>query len=323
MIFLRRIALFSLLLTLPGVSAAQFSGAPEFIDEMVTRHHFKRVELEQVFERARYRQSIIDAISVPNMAKPWPEYRAAFVNAKRISSGQRFWQRYNLALKRAEKHYGVPAEIIVAIIGVETLYGSNAGNFRTLDALTTLAFEYPRRASFFRGELEQYLLLAREQEFNLLAVQGSYAGALGIPQFMPGSYRKYAVDFNGDGKIDLLHTPEDAIGSVAHYLKEYGWKKGEPIAVRASVSDAQCLGEIESARSLAEWRAVDVTPLAHKDISDDKRALLLDFTVPDGKEFWLGFDNFYAITRYNNSYYYAMSVYQLADALRIAKVNHR
>ncbi|MBI5918320.1 MAG: lytic murein transglycosylase B [Nitrosomonadales bacterium] len=320
MIFSYRIALLSLLLTLPGVSAAQFSGVPEFIDEMVAKHHFKRAELEQVFARARYRQPIIDAISVPNMARPWPEYRASFVNARRISAGKKFWQQHRLALRRAERRYGVPAEIIAAVIGVETIYGGNTGNFRTLDALTTLAFEYPRRASFFRGELEQYLLLAREQDFNLLAVQGSYAGALGIPQFMPGSYRKYAVDFNGDGKIDLLRTPEDAIGSVAHYLKEYGWKKGEPIAVRARVSDEQCPGEIESARSLSEWREIGVEPVAHQTLHGDKSALLLDFTVPDGKEFWLGFDNFYAITRYNNSYYYAMSVYQLAEALRVTKV---
>ena len=331
-------------------------GMPEFIDEMVAKHQFKRDELERTFAQAQHRPAVIEAISRPATIKPWLEYRAAFVNQQRIKLGLEFWNKYRLTLARAERRYGIPQEIIVAIIGVETIYGENAGNFRTIDALTTLAFDYPRRADFFRGELENYLLLAREQQFNLLAIQGSYAGALGIPQFMPSSYRKYAVDFNGNHKIDLLHEARDAIGSVANYLQGYGWIKSEPVAVRAQVSEEICLGEIRTPRSMAEWAAAGVTssvnfaPDTHSAhpkgartpsgqepdettshltrLANDasqvigylrgKSARLIDFTMEEGKEFWLAFNNFEVITRYNNSDFYAMSVFQLAEELKAA-----
>jgi membrane-bound lytic murein transglycosylase B len=165
------------------------------------------------------------------------EYRASFLNPPRIDGGAAFWNQYAAVLKRAEQQYGVPQEIIVAVIGVETLYGRRTGRYRTLDALTTLAFDYPHRAEFFRNELAEYLLLAREQNFSLLDIKSSYAGAMGIPQFMPSSYRKYAVDFNSNGKIDILNEPEDAIGSVANYLKQYGWKTGEPITQLATLKN--------------------------------------------------------------------------------------
>lgn len=311
--------LFLALLLLPALScvhAAELPGIPRFIDEMVSKHQFKHDELVQVFKRAERRQTIIDAISRPATLKPWPEYRAAFINPSRIGGGLEFWLRHADALQRAETQYGVPQEIIVALIGVETGYGRNAGKFSTLDALTTLAFDYPRRADFFRGELEQYLLLAREQGFDLFKVQGSYAGALGIPQFMPGSYRKYAVDFSGDGKIDLLRDPVDAIGSVANYLKQYGWLSGELVAVRAGVGEDHRVGSLMEARAVAEWAVEGVKP--GEEVAADKKARLIDFTVGDGKEFWLAFGNFDAITRYNNSDFYAMSVFQLAEALRVA-----
>ncbi len=294
--------------TLPGI--------PAFIDEMVAKHQFKRDELERVFAHAQYRPAVIEAISRPATIRPWPEYRASFVNQQRIRLGLEFWSKYRLTLMRAELRYGIPQEIVVAIIGVETIYGENAGSFRTLDALTTLAFDYPRRADFFRGELENYLLLAREQQFDLLAIQGSYAGALGIPQFMPSSYRKYAVDFDGNHKIDLLLEARDAIGSVANYLQGYGWIKNEPVAVRARVSEETCLGEIRMPRSVAEWVAAGVT--SNVNFAPDKSARLTDFTVEEGKEFWLVFNNFEVITRYNNSDFYAMSVFQLAEELKAA-----
>jgi len=305
-----------LLLVSPYVCAADLPGIPRFIDEMVSRHQFKRDELEQVFRRAQYRQAVIDAISTPATTKPWPEYRAAFINPKRISGGLQFWQRYADALQRAEKQYGVPQEIIVALIGVETMYGNNSGKFSVLDALTTLAFDYPRRADFFRNELEQYLLLAREQDFELFKVQGSYAGAMGIPQFMPSSYRKYAVDFSGDGKIDLLHDPVDAIGSVANYLKEYGWLSGVPVAARASGGEGARAGSLVESHTVAGWAASGVQP--ERQVAADITARLIDFTVAEGKEFWLAFNNFDVITRYNNSDFYAMSVHQLTEALRDA-----
>ncbi len=350
MIFRLFFALF-LLIAAPCVRAVELPGIPRFIDEMVAKHQFKRDDLVQVFQRAQYRQAVIDAISTPATIKPWPEYRAAFINDKRINGGLQFWQRYADALQRAEKQYGVPQEIIVALIGVETMYGNNSGKYSVLDALTTLAFDYPRRADFFRSELEQYLLLVRDQDFELFKVQGSYAGAIGIPQFMPSSYRKYAVDFSGDGKIDLLRDPVDAIGSVANYLKQYGWSSGapkagnplssitksgnsqspegdvkltqldveltQPVAVRASIGDGARAGNLAESRTVAEWEAVGVQP--DKQVAADKTARLVDFTVAEGKEFWLAFNNFDVITRYNNSDFYAMSVHQLAEALRDAR----
>ena len=306
----------SLLFVLP-CAAADMPGIPPFIDEMVAKHGFKRDELVQVFKRAQFRQAVIDAITIPITPKPWPEYRAAFVNDKRISGGLQFWQRHEKALQLAEKQYGVPQEIIVAVIGVETVYGGNSGKFSALDALTTLAFSYPRRADFFRSELENYLLLARDQEWELFKVQSSYAGALGIPQFMPSSYRNYAVDFDNDDQTDLLSDPMDAIGSVANYLRQYGWRSGEPVAVRAGVSEKICVGSLSQARPIAAWLSAGVTLAAQVD--GDTSALLLDFTVTDGVEFWLAFNNFQVITLYNNSNFYAMSVYQLAQALRTAK----
>ena len=301
------------LVAVPCVRADEFPGITPFIDEMVSKHQFNRGELMHAFGQAQRRQAIIDAISRPATLKPWTEYRAAFVNDRRISGGLQFWQRYAGALERAEKQYGVPQEIIVALIGVETRYGLNTGRYSTLDALSTLTFDYPRRSDFFRGELEQYLLLAREQRLGLLKVTGSYAGALGIPQFMPSSYRKCAVDFNGDGKVDLLHDPVDAIGSVANYLKQYGWQNGEDVTVRIDDNGADKPGQV---RSVAEWNADGVR--LGKDIAPDMKARLMDFTVAGGKEYWLAFGNFDVITRYNNSDFYAMSVFQLAEALREA-----
>ena len=297
-------------------SAATLPGIPEFIDEMVAKHQFKRDELEMLFARAQHRPAIIEAINRPATIKPWVEYRAAFVNQKRITLGLAYWNKYHETLHRASQQYGVPEEIIVAIIGVETIYGQNAGNFRAIDALTTLAFDYPRRAEFFRSELENYLLLARDQEFNLLAIRSSYAGALGIPQFMPSSYRKYAVDFNGNHTIDLLHEDRDAIGSVANYMKEYGWLAGEPVAVLAKIGDT-CAGDIQTPRSLTDWASTGIAPT--RNLTYDKPVRLMDFTVADGKEFWLALHNFDVITKYNNSDFYAMSVLQLAEAIKAAR----
>lgn len=336
-----RLLLTLLLLSAPLCTrAVELPGIPQFIDEMVDKHQFNRDELVQIFQQAQHRQAVLDAISKPATTKPWMEYRAVFVNAQRIRGGLKFWMNHADTLQRAEVQYGVPQEIIVALIGVETLYGGITGKYSTLDALTTLAFEYPRRAVFFRGELEQYLLLAREQQLDLFKVQGSYAGALGIPQFMPGSYRKFAVDFGGDGKTDLLYDTQDAIGSVANYLKQYGWQSSAnplsgmtstdnlrppasdvklqpPVAVRANISNDNCMGSLAGFRVVADWTAAGVKP--DKEVAAGRIARLIDFTVSDGKEFWLAFNNFDVITRYNNSDFYAMTVFQLAEALRMAK----
>jgi membrane-bound lytic murein transglycosylase B len=313
----RIVASLLLLLALPRAQAYESPAIPGFIDEMVAKHHFRRNELVRVFEQAKYQQPVIDAISSPATLKPWPDYRANFVNDARINAGLKFWKRNARVVRRAEQRYGVPQDIIVALIGVETFYGQQAGTFRTIDALATLAFDYPARADYFRSELEQFLLLAREQQFDLLAVRGSYAGALGMSQFMPGSYRKYAVDFNGNGRIDLLHERADAIGSAANYLSQFGWVKGEPVALQSKVSSDNCAGDITSPRPVAAWAAAGITPMQPFD--GDQPARLLDLTVPEGKEFWLVFSNFDVIMTYNTSSFYAMSVVQLADALRHAR----
>jgi membrane-bound lytic murein transglycosylase B len=298
--------------------AVELPGIPAFIDEMVAKHQFKREELQLAFSRAEYRADVIESISKPAILRPWVEYRPTFINPQRIEGGVQYWRKHASALKRAERKYGVPQEIILGIIGVETMYGRNAGRYLALDALTTLAFVYPRREEFFRDELEHYLLLAREQGFDLLGIQASYAGALGIPQFMPSSYRRYAVDFNGNGKIDIMNEPDDAIGSVANYLKQFGWRSGEPVALLSKVEDEKRLGTVGDARPYIAWRDVGVTPVKKHD-SELPPAWLLDFTVESGKEYWLVFNNFNVIMRYNNSNFYAMSVYQLADAIRRAR----
>jgi membrane-bound lytic murein transglycosylase B len=339
---IRIFPLLAVYLAVTSAHAVTLPGIPEFIDEMVAKHKFKRAELEKVFDLAQYVPSVIDAISRPSSSKPWLEYRANFVNPQRIKLGLEFWHKYRKTLRRAELKYGVPQDIIVAVIGVETIYGQDVGTFRTIDVLTTLAFEYPQRADFFRSELESFLLLAREQQFDLLSVRGSYAGALGIPQFMPSSYRIYAVDFNGNRKIDLLREDKDAIGSVANFLKGFGWisdsagvlhsadagkslHKGRvsempPIAVRAQVSEQVCVGDISTPRTLAAWSVAGIVP--SENLSRDLAARLVDFTVGEDKEFWLVFNNFEVITRYNNTDYYAMSVFQLAEALTEARKAH-
>ncbi len=315
-----RIFVFLLLqLAFPHAQAADFPGIPEFIDEMVSKHQFKRDELVNTFQQAELKQSVIDAIDSPATSKPWVDYRAIFVNEKNIRDGIEFWRMHGLTLHRAEREYGVPPSIIVALLGVETHYGQRMGKFRALDALTTLTFDYPRRADFFRNELEQYLVLSRGQNLDPMEVYGSYAGALGIPQFMPSSYIKYAVDFDHDGKIDLLHDPIDAIGSVANYFRQYGWQRGKPVTERVSVSADNCLGSLQESRTVASWESAGVKPETKIAGNKDNDARLTDFTVDDAKEFWLAFNNFDVITRYNNSDYYAMAVYQLSEELLVAR----
>jgi len=299
------------------VRAATLPGIPEFIDEMVERHQFNRKELMQAFDRAQYLPTVIEIISRPPITKPWLDYRAAFVNPERVRYGLNFWNKYRQTLQRAEREFGVPQEIIVALIGVETIYGQDAGTFRILDALTTLAFDFPRREEFFRSELENYLLLARDQQFDMLSIRGSYAGAIGIPQFMPSSYRSYAVDYNGNHKTDLMREPGDAIGSVANYLKKYGWTNDVPVAVRAQIVKKDWIGEISAPRTLVDWSAVGIE--TSQKLPPERLGRLVDFTVENGKEMWLVFNDFEVITSYNNSDFYAMTVFQLAQELKAAR----
>jgi len=295
-----------------------------FVAEMESRHGFDHEALLAVFGHIRPLPAVIKAIMPP--ADPgirsWHTYHGRFVEPKRIAAGLRFWREHGAALAAASARYGVPEEIIVAIIGIETLYGRNTGRFGTLAALATLAFDYPPRAELFRRELEALLLMAREQGRDPLSYRGSYAGALGLPQFLPSSVRQWAVDFDDSGGIDLAGSPTDAIGSVANFLREHGWRPGEPIVARVEVeSDPQVLLDegIRPLRLPAEMATMGVRP-ASLTTAAEQPAALIDLVTPAAPtEYWLGYQNFFVITRYNRSSFYAMAVYQLAEALRAVR----
>lgn len=289
-----------------------------FIDEMVERHAFDRTQLETWFNEVRFREDIIEAISRPAEAKPWYQYRPIFLQRARIEGGAEFWDRNAEALARAEQVYGVPPQIVIAIIGVETRYGAHQGKYRIMDALATLAFDYPPRAKFFRGELEQYLLLTREEKLDPLTMTGSYAGAFGQAQFIASSYRRYAIDFDGDGHRDLWQNPVDAIGSVANYLKENGWERGGAVAVPAAASgDAIPTLLQDGLKPKRPWKELKKKGVVTQvNLSADTPAALIAFEQEQGPEYWLGLQNFYVITRYNRSPLYAMAVYQLSEEIR-------
>jgi membrane-bound lytic murein transglycosylase B len=325
-----RIVMLLLLLVGPGGLAQATSprtdwldrdSVRQFIDELSARHDFDRTALSQLIQQAQASETVLRLVAPPppGFKRSWSVYRQRFIEPVRVRGGLRFWAQHADALARAEREYGVPASIIVSIIGIETLYGARMGEFRILDALTTLAFDEPRRAEFFRGELEQFLLLARESGMDPLTVRGSFAGAIGIPQFMPGSIRRHAVDFSGDGRIDLRANATDAIGSVANFLRKHGWQPGlathHPVTLEDEViaAPAVALGIPPRlpAKELAEYGLS--TPAR---LPADERLILVD--LPDGDEptrYVLGTQNFHAITSYNRSYFYAMAVIDLAEVL--------
>jgi membrane-bound lytic murein transglycosylase B len=320
-----KIFLLTSLFALAVPSQANYTPHPEakkFVAEMISKHGFTKAELNTWLESAEKKQSILDAIARPaEKSKTWKDYRPIFIVPLRIENGVKFWQENQAELDRAEQVYGVPAAIIVAIIGVETNYGRNMGGHRVLDALATLAFDYPPRAPFFRAELEHFLLLTREQKHNPLEFKGSYAGAMGFGQFMPSSYRKWAVDFTGDGFTDIWKNQADAIGSVANYFKAHGWKSGEPVTVAAHAADnlnAPALNSIvPPSLSVDEWRKQGLNPTAW--LPPATPVIAVQFEGANGAEYWFGLQNFYTITRYNRSPMYAMAVYQLSQELVIAK----
>lgn len=295
------------------------------IDRLVRRDGFERAELERIFARVEHQPWIIDLMDRQAPAPPsgptgaWTRYRARFVTSDNIANGVRFWRRHAEALEQAEKRYGVPPEYIVAILGVETRYGGYLGGTRIIDALATLAFDYPRRAEFFTGELESFLIMCRDEGMNPFAPEGSYAGAMGLGQFMPSSFHGFAVDFDGDGRRDLW-DPVDAIGSVANYLSGHGWRRGEPVAVPADASGYRprsIQAGFKSRYPVATLASHGVT--ATRPLTGHARVSLLELDAAGGYEYWLGLNNFRVITAYNRSTYYAMSVHQLAQALRRAE----
>ena len=293
-----------------------------FATEMVERHGFREGEIERTLGGARYLDSVVTLMTPgPATQRSWQTYRANFLNPRRVEAGAAFWRRYAAALDRAAALYGVPPEIVVAIIGVETEYGRNTGSFRVLDALATLAFDYPRRAEFFRTELEQFLLLARESRADAASFRGSYAGAIGIPQFMPGSIRRYAVDFDGDGRLDLRASAADAIGSVANFLAQHGWVAGAAVAVPAEVTGERYRllvdGGVEAIYRAQELRDADVA--FDEAIDEDTPSVLIELESPDApSEYLVGLQNFYVLTRYNRSSFYASAVRELAAAVKAA-----
>ena len=293
----------------------------DFIRQMAERHGFVERELKYLFSRARREPAILAAIAPPQdaAARSWLAYRARFVTDARIAEGAEFWRRHAAPLERAARQYGVPAEIIVAIIGVETVYGRQMGTWRVIDALATLAFDYAPRAEFFRSELEQYLLYARDAGIDVFSVRGSYAGAIGIPQFMPGSYRRYAVDFDGDGAIDLRASATDAIGSVANFLVQHGWRRDERVHLPARVTGTAhrelLEAGIEPKTGLSEMKRYGVE--TRTDLALDTPVALIELESPGAAtEYRLGLRNFFVLTRYNRSVLYASAVYDLAQELK-------
>jgi membrane-bound lytic murein transglycosylase B len=318
-------------LLMPACSSAakeSFGSRPDvqkFIDEMVQKHQFNKENLSQLFGQIYSRPDIIKAMSSPAEAKPWYQYRPIFLKERRIKGGVAFWNQYQKILQRAEETYGVPAQIIVAIIGVETRYGTYKGKHKVLESISTLAFDYPKRAKFFRSELEQYLLLTREESIDPLSLKGSYAGAMGSPQFISSSYRRYAVDFDGDGKRDLWENMTDVIGSVANYFSVHGWVTGDPVTTRASVSGDRYkplleLG-IRPKKELDHFSNLGVTISGQA--PGDRKMALIELETKGEPEYWAGFKNFYVITRYNHSALYAMAVWQLSEEIRSRREHSR
>lgn len=291
-----------------------------FSEQMHRKHGFDAASVQVTLGAAKRLESVLGAIARPAEYKPWFVYRPIFLTRERIVGGVSFWNAHAAALAKAEQEFGVPASIVVAIIGVETSYGRNTGSYRVLDALTTLAFYYPPRADFFRSELENFLLLTRDEHLDPRLPTGSYAGAMGLPQFMPSSFRTWAVDFDGNGKRDIWHNPTDAIGSAANYLARHGWQRHQPIALpvaNAAANAAQVSEKVELRRTVAQYRAAGVRTLdaAPAELS----AVLLGYENKNGQEYWLGLQNFYVITRYNRSPKYALAVVQLAEAIEKAR----
>jgi membrane-bound lytic murein transglycosylase B len=292
-----------------------------FINQMVDQHKFDHDKLVALFNNVKIQPKIITIMDRPAEGKPWKNYRPIFVTPKRINEGVVFWQQNETALKHIEKQYHVPASVIVAIIGAETFYGKQRGDYLVIEALSTLGFDYPRRAPFFKSELGEFLLLTREEKMDPMAIKGSYAGAMGPGQFMPSNYRKYAVDYDKSGTRDLLGNMDDAIASVANYLKEYGWEYGRPVAVKATANNDKYQTLLNKGSqpftTVKEAKLQGLKLQSHLPNHENVSVLSLD--GDQGQELWVTTNNFYVITGYNKSQLYAMAVYQLSDEIAKAK----
>lgn len=305
----------------------------EFVNEMATQHGFERAALESLFKQVRFVDSAVQLVkpAPPGKPKNWQAYSARFIEPIRINAGVRFWNENVEALARAEAAYGVPAEIIVGIIGIETIYGRDTGRFRVVDALTTLAFAYPEtpnqaaRKAFFRDELANTLVLSRERNEDPFSLLGSFAGAVGMPQFMPGNILKYGVDFDNDGHVDLRGSSQDAIGSVANFLVQHGWNaehRGPPVFA-ADVSPTRAWESLLDRGLSATLRPEELRQagvVTSTALPADRLYGLVDLqNGAEPTEYWVANDNFFAITKYNRSYFYAMSVIELGRAVRLSR----
>jgi membrane-bound lytic murein transglycosylase B len=318
-----RARILSIALCLVGAAAAQaadYSERPEaraMIERLQREHGLAPERIRALLGQAENQPRILEAMRRPaERVLPWHRYRRIFLGQERIAGGADFMREHRGLLERAQTEYGVPAAVIAAIIGVETRYGAHVGDHRVLDALATLGFDYPERARFFLGELEQFFILCHREGVDCAGAKGSYAGAMGWPQFISSSYRAYAVDFDGDGKRDLWNSPADVIGSVANYLAEHGWRSGEAIAVPLAGGDPAGL-ERSSRKTRHRYRDLAAAGLEApaNAPAPDTEVGLVELEAEDGPEFWAGLDNFFVITSYNHSRLYAMAVYQLSSAI--------
>ncbi|MDB5809296.1 MAG: mltB [Betaproteobacteria bacterium] len=292
-----------------------------FIDEYVSEHSFSRSKLQHWFAQARVQHGILRAMENPTTSSPWHVFRASHVSAARINGGVAYWRRNADMLAKISAESGVPEELLVATVGIESFYGRLTGTSKVFDALVTLAFYYPKRAERFRGELGEFLLLTRELQVDPLQIKGSYAGALGVPQFLPSSYRRYAVDGDGDGKRDLWNHG-DALASIANYYKGYGWQTGEPVLVQIEQSTEPVTDEFKTLveRGILPHTTVGAVKRTGASpafvVADDVKTAVFAAETEAGTRYWMGFNNFYVITRYNRSVNYALAVYELAQELR-------
>ncbi len=289
----------------------------EWVQRMEREHGFDAAELRNMMAQFKPNETIIKAFNTPATSKPWHFFRNLYVTSSRVDGGVAFWEKHAELLERARAKYGVPEEVITSIIGIESFYGKRTGRFQVADALYTLGFEVPRRSKFFRGQLEHFLLLTRENDFAPLEIKGSFAGAMGIPQFIPSSYREYAVDFDGDGRVDLWNSVSDAVGSVGNYLSRFGWKADGQVVVPANVStdsveNLESLG-VKPSLTMSQFRSRGVEP--EGTVADNTSGGFFVLEDEDGPQYWISLKNFYVITRYNRSKNYAMAVYQLAQQI--------
>lgn len=321
---MKRILILVLVLILNTACVAQeHPGAEEFAAKAASENGLDRAEVLQLLQNARFKKSIVEAMTRPAESKPWHEYRPIFITDKRIEGGVAFWRKNEERISKAAEQFGVDPQIIVAIIGVETFYGRITGNYRVLDALATLSFYYPDtgndRSHFFSSELMNFIVLGEEEGLPLKEVKGSYAGAMGLGQFMPSSYREYAVDLDGDGRRDLWSSMDDVIGSVANYLHRHGWEYGEPVTHRAKVQDHANM-ELVSRRDFKVNKSVDELVASGfestKAVNGERLAAVVSLEESKGESHWITFKNFYVITRYNRSPLYAMAVSDLSEAVR-------